>query len=249
MIRLLSIYYFHKTVHRIPDKYHDILTQYNSYYADLNENLQQRFRKRVFITNKFLTYVPHRFTEVTETMKIIIASALIQITFGLKLYSFTKFNRIYIVPYDSYNFAQYKNIVGHVDFRANIITLSWPCVKSGFIIPDDAINVALHEVAHAIQEENKMVKLSAEFFHQYDLEEWEREAIKKYAIINAKEHKFLKSYGGTNMREMFAVCVEAFFEQPEEFKVKLPELYQTMVNLFKQDPTIKGHPPLNWSEG
>lgn len=244
MIRLISIYYFHRTVSTIPDHYHDILSEYNSYYHGLTGELQAKFRKRVFITNKFLEYIPHRFPEVTEPMRIIIASALIQITFGLKLYTFTKFNKIYVVPYDSYNFMQYQNIIGHVDFNANIITMSWPCVKTGFIIPDDAINVALHEVAHAIQEENKMVKLSAAFFDQYHLEEWEREALKKFAIINAKEHKFLKSYGGTNMLEMFAVCVEAFFEQPEEFKINLPELYTTMVNLFKQDPTIKQHPPL-----
>lgn len=175
-------------------------------------------------------------------MKVIIGSALIQITFGLKLYTFTRFTTIYVVPYGSYSIYQYENLVGHVDFKAKLITMAWPAVKSGFIIPDDAINVALHEVAHAIQEENKMTKLSSEFFSSYNLKEWEREALKKYAVINAKEHKFLKSYGGTNMLEMFAVCVEAFFEQPTEFKLQLPDLYKAMVGLFKQDPTNADNP-------
>lgn len=242
MRRLIAKYILQKTVRSVPPFYHDILSKYNQYYKDLSPNLKEKFKKRVFITNKFLTYVPFKFSQVTEEMQIIIASALIQITFGLKLYTFTRFNKIYVVPYDSYNFMNYQNLVGHVDFRANVIMLSWPSVKTGFIIPDDAFNVALHEVAHAVQEENKMVKLSAEFFGSHQLREWEREAVKKYAIINAKEHKFLKSYAGTNMREMFAVCVEAFFEQPAEFKAKLPELYTTLVNLFHQDPTQKHNP-------
>lgn len=245
MLRLVSVYYYHKTVQTIPQEYHDVLSKYNPYYSGLSEELQGRFRKRVFITNKFLTYSAHKFSGVSETMKIIIASALIQITFGLKLYTFTRFNKVYVVPYDSYKFMEHENIVGHVDYHANIIAVSWPAVKSGFIIPDDAYNVALHEVAHAIQEENKMIKWSAEFFDSHHLREWEKEAIKKYTIINAKEHKFLKTYGGKNMLEMFAVCVETFFEQPDEFKVKLPELYLTLVNLFKQDPTNRSHPPLN----
>lgn len=245
MLRLVSVYYYHKTVQTIPQEYHGVLSKYNPYYGGLSKGLQRRFRKRVFITNKFLTYKAHKFSEVSETMKIIIASALIQITFGLKLYTFTRFNTVYVVPYESYKFMEHENIVGHVDYLANIIAVSWPAVKSGFIIPDDAYNVALHEVAHAIQEENKMVKWSAEFFDKHHLQEWEREALKKYIIINAKEHKFFKTYGGKNMLEMFAVCVETFFEQPDQFKVKLPELYQTLVNLFKQDPTNSKHPPIN----
>ena len=46
------------------------------------------------------------------------------------------------------------------------------------------------------------------------------------------------------MKEMFAVCVETFFEQPEDFKKNLPELYQTMVNLLRQDPLLEGDPVL-----
>lgn len=243
MRRLISKYFYDKTIKSIPAHYNDVLSKYNQYYKGLNPELKEKFGKRVFITNKFLKYVPHRFSHITEEMQIIIASALIQITFGLKLYTFTRFNKIYVVPYDSYNIMQYKNLIGHVDFRENLITLSWPAVKTGFIIPDDAVNVALHEVAHAIQEENKMIKLSAEFFGSHQLREYEREAVKKFAIINAKEHMFLKSYGGVNMREMFAVCVEAFFEQPQEFKEQLPDLYRSLVNLFHQDPTIKHNPP------
>ena len=54
--------------------------------------------------------------------------------------------------------------------------------------------------------------------------------------IRRGENNFLKSYGGINMTEMFAVCVEAFFEQPEEFQKELPKIYNTMVVLLNQDP-------------
>lgn len=54
--------------------------------------------------------------------------------------------------------------------------------------------------------------------------------------IKQKENTFLRPYAGTNREEFFAVCVEQFFEQPEESKENCPERYFTLANLLKQDP-------------
>ena len=132
--------------------------------------------------------------------------------------------------------------LGHVDFKHRVVCFSWEDVKTGFMIPDDAINVALHEMAHALEMENKFRVIFREFFDRTKWVNWERVAIQKLKKIRAGENAFLKNYGGKNMREMFAVCVETFFEKPEDFKQRLPDLYQTMANLLHQDPTNKGNP-------
>ena len=40
-------------------------------------------------------------------------------------------------------------------------------------------------------------------------------------------------YGSKNEAEFFAVASEYFFEQPESFKYKHPELYELMTEIFQ----------------
>lgn len=63
------------------------------------------------------------------------------------------------------------------------------------------------------------------------------------------DHHFLRKYAGTDEREFFSVCVEHFFEDPNGFKTHLPQLYQHLTMLMKQDPSMLGkveHTQLNW---
>lgn len=229
----------------VPPHFDPIIANYNTYYTGLNDALKKRFLNRIHYSLKFKTFKPVDFEEVTDEMKLIITSALIQITFGLENYFLEKFSTIYVVPSLYYNFGSYKNLLGHVDFQERCIVISWPSVQEGFIIPDDATNVALHELAHAIQEEDRIHAMGNKFFNSYKMEDWEKEGVKKLAVIQAKENTFLKSYGGLNMIELFAVSIEAFFEQPVQFKEKLPRLYTKMSHLLNQDPTLAEQPILN----
>ena len=176
-------------------------------------------------------------------MKILITSALIQITFGLDNYTLRRFKTILVVP-NTYGFQQYDALLGHVDFDQNKIVMSWPSVQEGFIIPNDAFNVALHELAHALQEEKTKSFLFSNFFSAFKMNRWEEEGLKELYKIRQKRHQFLSDYAGINMKELFATCMECFFEQSEKFKIKVPRLYQLMTDLLKQDPTQKDNPLL-----
>ncbi len=237
----LRIFWIKKFKKANAAEYHKVLSHYNSYYNDLSEPLKKRFIERTFIANNFLNYTPNNFDEVTEEMKIIICSALTQITFGLDHYILKQFSQIYVAP-NIYNFGEYKNLLGHVDFNEKCMVISWPSVLEGFIIPDDAINVALHETAHAIQGDDRFRRIGQKFLNIYKLRKWEEEGVKKLALIRANKNEFLKNYGGHNMLELFAVSIEAFFEQTEKFKLKLPALYNCLVDLLNQDPTKKSNP-------
>jgi len=200
------------------------------------------FRERVFLSSKFINFRAVKFDLITDEMKILITSALIQITFGLDKFVLRNFRTIMVSP-NTYSFGEYEALLGHVDHIEKIIVVSWPSVKQGFIIPDDAFNVALHELAHALQSENLSRLIYRKFFDYMTMQEWEAEAEKELFNLRNKKHNHLKPYAGQNLMELFAVCIETFFEQPVDFKAKLPKMYHVMVDLLDQDPT-QGQNPL-----
>ena len=241
MIERLRILWFSRRLSKIPISYDHYLNKYSQYYRDLHPNLQKIFRQRTYIASKILIFKPVKFSVVTDEMKILITSALIQITFGLENYLLRRFKTILVVP-NTYSFREYEALLGHVDFDENIIVMSWPSVQEGFIIPDDAFNVAIHELAHALQGEQLDPYSFSKFFSSLKMTKWEEEGIKELYKIRSKRHEFLSDYAGINMKELFATCMECFFEQRQEFKVKVPRLYKLMTDLLKQDPTLTDNP-------
>ncbi len=245
MRELLIKYWYKKFPPEIPSDYHRILNAYSHYYQNLNEKNQSKFRYRLFILLKLIRFIPKDLPHVTTEMKVVIGSAIIQITFGLNYFLLKHFNTIYVVP-RPYRFPGYKDLfLGHVDFKYKVIVFSWQDVKNGYFIPNDAVNVALHEMAHCLEKENKFRQLFHNFFDEEKWNDWAEEASQKMETIRQGENNFIKSYGGKNMQEMFAVCIETFFEKPKEFKTYLPKLYDTMTNLLNQDPTISENPVLS----
>lgn len=243
MFERLKLLWYSTQLNKIPSSYHLYLCKYSSYYNQLNPQLKKVFRERVFLSSKFINFKPVKFDLITEEMQILITSALIQITFGLEKYVLRNFKTIMVSP-NTYSYGQYEALLGHVDHKEKIIVMSWPSVQQGFIIPDDAFNVALHELAHALQSENFSRLLYNKFFDYITMQEWEVEAEKELYNLRNRKHNHLKQYGDQNLMELFAVCIETFFEQPQRFKVKLPRLYELMVDLLDQDPTLGLNPIL-----
>ena len=234
-----------KAPRRIDAEYHQILSSHSTYYQRLNPVLQQEFRLRLFCLLNVLGFSSARIPKITREMRAVIGCAIIEITFGLKKFLPTRFTQIIVMP-RRYMYPGYgQPFLGHIDYDRNTIFFSWQDVKHGYLVPDDAVNVALHEMAHVLEVENRFSPLFNKFFSKVSWNEWAELAFQKMQVIRDKQNEFLKSYGGINMKEMFAVCVETFFEQPEDFKSNLPELYQTMVELLRQDPAVVGNPLLD----
>ena len=234
--------FYKKLPKHLDAEYHEILSNHSTYYQRLYPHLQFEFRLRLFYLLNVLGFSSAQIPEITREMRVVIGSAIIIITFGLKKYIPARFTNVFIMP-RRYMYPGYgQPFLGHIDYDKNSIYFSWADVKHGFRVPDDAVNVALHEMAHVLEVENSYSSLFDGFFTQIKWNDWAEVAFKKMNVIRAKQNYFLKSYGGINMTEMFAVCVETFFEQPKEFKTYLPELYQTLVEMLRQDPTVSGNP-------
>ncbi len=229
---------------QIKVEYHEILSRYSTYYNKLNHARQKEFRERLYKLLSHIGFSSAEYKTVSREMRAVIGCAIIEITFGLKNFLPAKFSQVFVKP-RRYMYPGFSEpFLGHVDFKHGIVCFSWPDVQHGYLVPDDALNVALHEMAHVIEHEHEFAAIFDSFFDQVDWLNWTAAAKKKIVMIRNEENTFLKNYGGQNEKEVFAVAIEAFFEQPEMFKEALPNIYQKLVNLLKQDPTIEGDPVL-----
>lgn len=116
-----------------------------------------------------------------------------------------------------------------------VIVLSWNRLVKGYAIPDDKINLGLHEMAHAL-----MHTIIHSNNHDAGLDPYLKNIVRlsreEMGKIKSDKAHFFRKYAGTNIYEFFAIAVEYFFEVPEEFKKELPNLYQYLTLLLKQDP-------------
>lgn len=219
-----------------------VLRQSNPYFIELSRQNQDRFVKRTVAFINRARFSSERGFTVDNPIKIIVSSAFIQITFGLKEYTLKEHRNIFIAP-ASYTYPGHDHpMSGDVNLQTKTISLSWPSVVKGFEVPDDAINIAIHEFGHCLAFENFSQRYLGRFLQDIHWQDWAQQATVKLGQVKAGQNQVLRKYGGNNLMELFAVSLENFFERPELFKNHLPEFYQSLCNLLNQDPINKADP-------
>jgi Mlc titration factor MtfA (ptsG expression regulator) len=221
---------------KLHPKYKVFLNEHLNFYKQLNYKDKVLFERRVqhFIDTKY--FIPRGgLKEVSNEMKALIAGAAIQITFGHPNVYLRHFKKILIYPDSYYSTITKKYHFGEVNPKG-IIVLSVKNLMHGFSDPNDGINLALHEMAHAIKLQS-LVKnsrygfLNLELLYQIKYEgKLELEKLKHGQI------PFFRKYGLTNFNEFFAVIVENFFERPTELEQYNPKLFRLISQVLNIDP-------------
>ena len=106
----------------------------------------------------------------------------------------------------------------------------------GYIEHTSGINLGLHEMAHALYLENKILNSDYNFFDIRALKAFQSISEKVVNSPKYVEGDLFRRYSITDQHEFFAVAVENFFEKPQEFRQQKPELYRIMCELLKQNP-------------
>jgi Mlc titration factor MtfA (ptsG expression regulator) len=185
------------------------------------------------------TFIGREGLIVTDEMRVLVSAAAVQLTFGLKDYTISHLHTINIFPKIFFSKFLNQNLKG-LNTQNGVLSLSWNDFKEGFAIEDDKINLGLHELAHALNIDLDEEGNYDEHFSAY-FEQWPTVATNDFLAVKERRNTFLRSYGGTNMHEFFAVCVEHFFEAPTQFKKELPHLYNFLMLMLNQDPlNVKG---------
>lgn len=211
------------------DYYHQVLTKYVDYYRKLNRPDRKKFIDRLHELIEQMQFQGRDGQEINLKVCALTCAPLIQITMGLETYTFNQFHTIVVYPRQFYSNTQMAYVKGGVS-RGDAIFFSFEDLLKGFEIPNDSINLGLHEMAHAVHIEYFDEEFEEKFPH------WENVAQQEILKMRGQMDPLLRRYAEQNKHELFAVCIETFFEEPNEMKLKSPRLYDAMVHLLNQQP-------------
>ena len=203
------------------------------YFNFVNLELQQKwlFRTYLIYRSKKFHYVD---VQKSDEMPILISATAAQLTLGLESFSLNYFRDIYVLQHD-YHYGYYSlPFMGHVDSSG--IYLSWDNFLQGVRSTHDSSNVGLHEMAHALAYVNFITKTDEDKHFKKEFHEFSRVARPIFQEMQRGRKTILGEYAATNYHEFWAVSVEVFFENSVRLRHELPELYEALVRLLKQDP-------------
>jgi Uncharacterized protein conserved in bacteria len=215
--------------------FHRFLNHKYSYYTRLPWSLKMKFLRLAKHHYQGFEFVSRDKLKATRAMKSIICSAAAQLTLFLPKESLNYFTKIILYQdfYSSRITRQWHK--GEVNPGMKLMVFSWRGVMEGLKRKTDGVNLLLHEFAHALWLEQKLVS-QYDVFDQDAVKAFEHYAHAEMKNLQADENHFFRPYAFENMEEFFAVAVENFFERPSKFKEAQPELYLILAQIFKQDP-------------
>jgi len=222
-------------------EYQAALTTHVDYYARLKQDDKLRFERLV---NAFLSDVTIEGvgTAVTNVDRVLIASSAIIPIFGLGDWKYKNLTNVILYPDTFDQEFQFeggnRNISGMVGsgYMNGQMLLSRAALEKGFSKSPGKENTAIHEFVHLLDKSDGATDGVPEnlLAHQYTIP-WLK-------MIHQEIHRIeqgksdINVYAATNEAEFLAVASEYFFEKPDQLKHKHPELYQSLSQIFQQDP-------------
>ncbi len=208
------------------------------FYNKLSGKTKGVFEHRVLKFIEHHNFIGREGVEVTEKMKLLIASTAVMLTFGMRRYLFPQFENIIIYPKNYLSKITKKRHKGETNPKFGAIVFSWDDFLQGIKVEDDNMNLGLHELTHAMHFSFLNYKsftaiVFLDHFRSLLNQMKDRELQRK--IVDSG---YLRQYGFKNKYEFLSVIVEHYFESPQEFKEKLPEIYK-MVRLMLNLDTLK----------
>jgi MtfA peptidase len=218
---------------------HQFYTGRFSYYNLLDTKEKRKFLIRVInIHKRNELRIDLAVKNTKNEIEFLICAAFTQITFGYDDYEIETFNKIVVYPKTFYSKLVNHEVKG-LTIGTGYIFYSWEDFLDGYKIGNDKVNLALHELAHA---------LYIDRFHDVDNPEWEEWTDKATIVLESLKNDtrivFFRSYGKRNINEFWAVSVECFFEDPVNFKKEHPYLYTATSSILKQDMALRTNPLL-----
>ncbi len=210
-------------------------------YAKADGWQRRRIRRRVKAMIAEKEWVG-RGIRVTRGMKAMVSACAVQLMWGWQDEEMLFFQRVLIYPDRFRTRLSDRDHVGELNPGFGVLAISWKHFTEGYREGNDGRNLGLHEMGHALW---VGVRKESPYMAAWDLQPWKdwQELAKKEAErIRHGKGRLFREYAGTDEAEFFAVAVEHFFEQPLQFREKLPDLYACMVNVLCQDPAARSAP-------
>ena len=196
-----------------------------SFYNKLSLTDKRYFEHRITKFIKNHDYKSREGIAITEEIKLLIAATAIKVSFGYRNYLFSIVDTIIVYPKEYFSNITKQHHKGETNLRYKTVVLSWEGFKEGLKIENDNLNLGIHEFMHAMQFsfKNKQNSSSRYFKRNYNnLLHFLEDKDEQKKLVNSG---YLREYAFENQYEFLAVLVEHYFETPEEFNQKLPEIF------------------------
>ncbi|RYE33242.1 MAG: zinc-dependent peptidase [Sphingobacteriaceae bacterium] len=221
--------------------YTKLLAEHVAFYQKLSPTQQQNFLLRM---EGFLqeTKIEGVGLALEDLDKVLIAASAIIPIFGFKDWRYTNLTSIILYPDTFNNDFQFeggkREIAGMVGsgFMNGQMLLSRAALRKGFSALAGENNTAIHEFVHLLDKGDGATDGLPEQLipHEYAAP-WVKLMHQEIKKIEAGKSE-IDVYASTNEAEFFAVAAEYFFEKPEKFRQKHPELYELLCRIFLQNP-------------
>lgn len=226
----------------------NLLRKYVPLASKVPEHLQPIYHGHInyFLASK--TFVGRGGFVVDDRTRITIAGNACLLVLTRSSAIFPGFETIIVYPetYQAPGVQQSDGLAGQsVEHRAGEswyrgpIVLAWSNVETGSIISNDGHNVVIHEFAHKLDEENQLMNGLPILKDRSHYSDWAEVLGEEYQSflkrVDSGSNKVIDSYGAVSPVEFFAVITESFFEKPQLMKMRLPELYEQLLQYYGVD--------------
>jgi Mlc titration factor MtfA (ptsG expression regulator) len=213
-----------------------ILVNEFPFYNRLSPKRKMYFEHRI---NEFIAKYEFigKETVITEQMQMLIAGTYVMLTFGIRNYLVSLFNKIIIYPSSYFSIVNQAYHKGEFNPKMKAIVFSWDDFLLGNSTSNDNINLGLHEFSHVLHfhclKSNDPSAIV--FFDEFN------EVIKYYTDQNLnnelRQKGYFRLYAYENQFEFLSVVLEHFFETPPVFKTIHPQLYAHVAKMinFKEE--------------
>jgi Mlc titration factor MtfA (ptsG expression regulator) len=189
--------------------------------------------------------------QVTDEMKIVVATRACRLLLGLDTGDFRDVTTVILHPATVVLRGQWALGAGgvvasgpyHVEGQAHHrgpVVLSWAAVRSSTLFPQRGQDVVAHEFAHQLDMLDGTVDGTPPLDDSAARARWIDICTRVYDDLRAgRGSTVLRPYAATNPGEFFAVATEVFFCRPVELRDAEPDLYRELVAYFGQDPASR----------
>lgn len=210
-----------------------LLEQKHPFYSRLSSEAQKRFRDRVVLYMMGNEFMPQKMETVPPDLQGMIASGVVQLTFGLDDFLLPAFEHIIVYP-RPFPSPQYPTNfhTSEIFVEDKVILFAIEQLIPGTLNPTKHYNICLHEYIRAYLHMYKNNNFS-------DLDESTWESLEKVSGWS-KEHIF--KYINRPDVQLLPVSICHFFIFGEKFKEVLPDVFERYQSVFNFNPTNHENP-------
>lgn len=228
-----NFYHLFHPVRSITVKERHFINQFIEPYQSFDNDKRRRFLKRFAWFKSKKNFVFYGTIENREEIKAYVASSAILVTMRLNDFRFQKaINRIVVYPSTYYSRIAKRHHIGEYNPSLKTLVFSAEDLKEGFRIPNDAINLGIHEIAHALMVEmHKKATWEARRFN-LGLKQIRLRFNSPVFQEELSKSTLFRAYAQTNFIEFFAVLTEVFYEKNSNLKVSHPVLHDSLSSML-----------------